>query len=168
MAQAVSNICYSDLIEAIRLTEGDLRTKYLMGVEYRLSEIRDCQRDYHFDLRLIKDVEPEKILEVGCEGGAYTLRRFQHGGQNMFIVASNDCSGEWGDEGSVDREKLFHSWDEAIRNMPKHWASFYPLYVAPEFSSFVIKELRLRGIDAERHSDWKLVLGIPNLGLWEK
>ncbi|MEC4747163.1 hypothetical protein [Methylomicrobium sp. Wu6] len=161
IAQAVSDICYRDLTNAVRLSEGDIRTKCLMGIEHQLSEIQHYQREYHFDASTAKDSEPEKILEVGCEGGAYTLWRCQYCGQNVFIVASNDCSGLWIDEDTSFQEKAFYSWDEAVRNLPEHWASLFPLYVAPDYSGLIKNELRMRGVDVTQENDWKYVLDDP-------
>jgi hypothetical protein len=156
MALAISDIYYTDFIDAVGQSEGDYRAKAYMGVADCLSYLRDEERGYDFKSFAAEGVRPSKIMELGAEGGSVTFWGYRHLGQRGYSVESNDGSlvmlGE-ADE-PEHREEFFQEWQQAMKGLPEHWEQLYPLYVAKEFWPLITKELRARGIEATQSDSW--------------
>lgn len=75
IAAAVSDIYYNDFIGAVQQTQGNLRTKCYYGVASQLSSIQYQNNEYDPGNQVPEGIEPEKILEIGCEGGSFTIWR---------------------------------------------------------------------------------------------
>lgn len=155
MAQAVSEIYYSDFLQAVEQIEGDCRAKCFANVAYQLSDLQFEKREYEFDPSSTVGTYPQKILELGLEGGSVILWGYKSCGRRGFSVETNDCSLVLiGEAEEPDNQELFlQSWNEAIDSMPNSWTCFYPIYIAEDYWPLISAELRARGI-VSAQSDW--------------
>ncbi|WP_432744226.1 hypothetical protein ABXJ76_03760 [Methylobacter sp. G7] len=170
IAAAVSDIYYSDFIGAVQQTQGDSpRTKCYYGVASQLSSIQHENNEYGLGNQDPKGIEPEKILEIGCEGGSFTLWRYPNRGERGFIVNTFDCCSDFlSKEDQIDDSKALQrnaglrqdtnnylqEWDEAILKLPESWALMYPVYISEAYWPFIFKELRLRGVEPTQGGGW--------------
>lgn len=169
IAAAVSDIYYSDFIGTVQQTQGDSRTKCYYGVASQLSFIQYENNEYDPGNQVPEGIEPEKILEIGCEGGSFTIWRYPHRGERGFIVKAFDCSWDFlSKEDQIDLSKsllrtndlredtnnYLKQWDEAILELPESWVQMYPVYISEAYWPFISKELRLRGLEPTQEYDW--------------
>jgi len=91
-------------------------------------------------------MKPEKIVEVGADGGSISLFGWQDDKSEWHFLRETDERTLMGmmpeeDRNSCTSESVV-GWDEGLKLLNRYpWLFLYPLYVHPDFGKLVLQEV---------------------------
>jgi len=89
------------------------------------------------------EVKPEKVFDIGAEGGSLTIFRQSDGSVDKYFMYHNEFDPlADDDENLVNIKKEYETFNQAFQYIERYpWYRLHIIYVHPDFRGFIIERL---------------------------